>query len=375
MSLLWELRDLLTDPPPTDVNERPKRSRKITGCMEELARRGFDSELVVRHGMAPTLAAGMAFTVVLPMLGIVAAEFLPSPPPGWAEFVLGPEAHSADSDQLMATAGRSVGVIAGWLAAEAPIDDIINWAPPSRSEVSSLNAIPDDVAAPHRWIVHRFLETYLEDWTMSSLRLEWLWLRGEAVPMCPSREMAARRISETDLSKVIADRSVKNADRSENSIPVERFTRVAVDLLMEGGRDAAASLFRAILDAEPNNAQAHNNLGFCIMPDDAAGALLEFDRAASLGLEFTPMVIGNRIYALAALGRATSALDLAERLVERFHEIPEINGWMWAFEGDPKLLEVNDIRRYALDLAVHIAEGTGDAELLRVWVARRTALL
>lgn len=372
ISLLWELENSLTDPPPADADRCHVRAATIRNCMDELGRRGFDPELLVREGM-PSISSSITMSVVMPRLGVCGADSLPTPPPGWEDVILGSVPESAGLDKLLQSALSSER-LNEWISS-APLEDIIAWRAPTQSDLVLHSQPREDHSARHRWLVQRFLVTYLDDWETSSLTLEWLYLHGQVAPPCPSREMAARRIEEAELGKVIAHRSVGEAQESRSTIPVERFVRVALQLLREGRREVAANLFEVIVEAEPNNAQALNNFGFCVLPDRPAIALAAFDRASSLGWALAPMILGNKMHALALLGRATSALDLADQLIERFDEIPGMEGWMWEFNSeDPKLVDVTDMRLYALDLAVRIAEDTCDPELARVWEGKRAAV-
>jgi Flp pilus assembly protein TadD len=96
-----------------------------------------------------------------------------------------------------------------------------------------------------------------------------------------------RTVDEGELAKLIADRAVKAA---QDAIEGEReaaerqaflFVQPAVRFLQDGRRREAAALFEALIDFDPDNPEAQNNLGFCLLPDDPERALQHVARHQS----------------------------------------------------------------------------------------------
>lgn len=376
-ALLFSLRKDLCEPPD---QADPTRRERITEALDELARRGFDVELLIRFGFGQQIATAIVLGVVMgPLLRSLEksdeAPFpdLPSTPAPWAEILLARNRGDTAPDDITAFARLLAELtseshpIFTW-ASSATVDDLIEWAaPPAMPEPSLPGAFMD--AAPHRWIVDRFLTTYYDDWETSSLHFEWQYLHGEILPPCPVESFSVRRTTAEEIAGIIAERATKGAQKKA-STPLSRYVFAAVDLLRSGNRDTAASLFEVVIRFEPTNAEAHNNLGFCLLPDRPSDALYHFERASELGWGRNPFSLGNRIYALAKLGRLTSALELAEDFFNTFGPSFAVYGWMWSFDDEAKLLDVEDAGHYVRGLVFAITERAADPSLSAKWAAR-----
>jgi hypothetical protein len=376
-ALLFELRRHLCDPPDDSMQTRRER---IAECCSELSRRGFDADFMIRHGLGAEVAMAILLGVVMPTLvASIAKEHgdrlpkLAPAPPEWRDLLLPdldvdrPEAHlAAVAAQMGAMIGGEHPLIA-WVSTAA-MDDLVDWTAPS--ELPAMGRV-DYVAeaATHRWLVDRFLATYYEDWATPSLHLEWRYLHGEVLPPCPHEALGVRRTTANEIAPLIADRATKD-ERQKVPTPLSRYVYAAVETLRSGSRMTAASLFEIVIKFEPTNAEAHNNFGFCVLPDRPADALYHFERSAALGWAQHPFVLVNRIYALAKIGRVTSALELADEFFNLFGMSMPIRGWMWTLDEEPKLLDIEDLACYAKDLVIAITERAGDATLAAKWSAR-----
>lgn len=131
------------------------------------------------------------------------------------------------------------------------------------------------------WLFDRFTVTYLDDWSTASLRSEWQYLHGELDTPWPKNLTKARRMAEPKLASVIADRLLRIHDRHRPRVHhfslTDQLVGPALDFLGEGRRIEAAALFEAAIRHDSDDAPAHNNLAFCLLPDrpEAAVSLLE----------------------------------------------------------------------------------------------------
>lgn len=355
VALLYELSEIIDDAGEDD------RDARVSGCIKELDRRGFDTELLVRYGFGDAIAARLALYPVIKRI----VDDLPALHDDWQTVIANdPSVHAA-----IAQAPR----ILAWLE-EAPFDDILALRAPARDYFDGLELEEDyrDRAAPHRWVTTRFLKTYFQDWSTDSLRLEWKYWRGLATPLCPTAQMNSRSVDDRILASELLQR-LETDKESPRRFPLERYVLLAIRLLEEGRRSEAAEIFRVVKEADPNDPHAFNNYGFCILPDDALGALAAFQRASELGWEEWPLTVANRMLAMALLGRFTPALELAERHLNALAVSPG-RAWLWRVESPlsaGKLEEYRDVRQYILDLAVRIAEETGDPSIVRSWISRQ----
>jgi hypothetical protein len=379
-SVMSQLLEKVTDPP----GASPERNSQVSDAMKELERRGFDVEMLVKEAWRDRLAVSIASSVVVRAEESFGGRY-PEAPEGWDQVMaLVPELAMAGvaSDEttplasLMRQAGRHVPRIVSWILT-TPIEAVVNWIPPNPDEFARLDenlAIEGD--GPQKWVSDRFLEAYLSDWQQSSLNLEWRYSHGECVAPCHAKEMRERSIDEVSLAKAIADRAVSDEDRRA-AVPLgHQYVRLALDLLREGRREQAAAIFRAVTEVDPRRAEAHNNYGFCILPDDPSRALTAFDAAARLGWEWSPISISNRMVAYVELGKFTTALDLADEVFAKYDDLPATPGWLWSRSApmsDPKLDDVQDSRAYIVKVAMEAAERSGDDQLIRLWKARMLA--
>ena len=124
---------------------------------------------------------------------------------------------------------------------------------------------------------------------------------------------------------------------------------------------------------EPNNADFHNNLGFCLLPDNPDLALVSLNKADELGYTDKLVNLANRALALILLGRHAVALRLVEDAYEVALDSPDVRGMMWALDSlttDPVLMTLDDPTVYVAGLGVMVAKGAEDAELLDLWTGR-----
>lgn len=247
--------------------------------------------------------------------------------------------------------------IIAW-ANSVSFDELIDWKIPIQIdsiEVHQVLPTPDPIG---QWIIDRFTRTYLDKWTTESLRKEWDYIHGQEPAPCPPNEMLTRVVLEEELSKVMADRLA----RSEQRTPAlaDSFVKQAIELLNKGRRDDAILLFKAATLKEPNSAQAYNNLGFCLLPDDPHLALQHFEKALTLDGVDKGLANTNRILTLVMLGRRASAIDLANSVLSADNMSGPYFSWLWDYnslinDNVPQLIECKDLEEYIRGLVEAIS--------------------
>ena len=389
-SLLYGLRRAYLPRPGSLLD--PERYDKLTAAVDELRRRGFDVDALLRLGLGSQMAAALSVSTVMPDLlaaqrskrggqGSADETSRPDPPAGWPKLLdsfleregSGGIKPPTDADDLAIARYRMDVVMTRefatrvriWARTASP-DDLINWRPPTIDDFLAYDLGRDSELRSEshrqRWLIDRFTETYLNTWGMESLKLEWRYRQSGEEPPCPPREMAGRSVDTNELARALAEATMRpTSDTLGVLIPT------AVRLLHEGHRGAAAAMFDTARHEQWDNADFHNNFGFCLLPDDPAESFNALELASELGYRRTVNVC-NRVLALFRMGRHAAALEIAERAVDRWKDLGSDLSYLWDFTSpEPKLLDKQCPRCYLAKLAVHVANASGDEAAAARW--------
>ncbi len=396
-TLLLQLADALVEPPHTeDANEVGRRDR-VSSIIDELRRRGFHVEGLVTAAIVPVMARSVVSWAVVTA---VTGGRLPS---GWTyherskwvplllqrfgfaqqaeagidltegrarrvvEFTVDDVETARLIDQMLTT---GLSKIVTWMAAQS-IEALRAWETPTPEEFDEVVVPSTDPTNDtlQRWIFERFTSTYLESWATSSLRHEWQYLHGRQTPPCNSGQLGLRRIDARQLSVVIADRTTSDPGDRSDAFAISKYVGVAADLLASGQRDAAVHIFDMACSLSPGSGEAHNNRGFCRLPDDPEAALVDFERARALGVSDPLVAAANRSLALHRLGRNASALKVAADAWPGGMAANN-DATMWDCRAvEPSLLTI-DSQLYLAELGAEIAQRSGDVASAGTWIAR-----
>ena len=345
-AILVDLKDSLRRPPPSDPTEAKARLEHVRRLINLTEGRGLDFQDHLLPYLRRVVVGRAVFVQLLMSTRSTSLEF--DRANGWSRFVdtcfdsaIQPQHNDATNLHLATQA---------W-ALTASLEDLLEWVPPDPPYLREPPSIPVTEAEKDGvWVFDRFTATYLADWSSPSLRKEWLYLHGQYPAPCLSLEMRVRQIPQDKLAAEMADRfsRPKRAHHLANSMVTP-----AVDFLEEGRRVEAAALFEAAVRIDPNDPDALNNLGFCLLPDRPKRALELFDKAIETGFRDIDVTNANRMLALVILGRWTSALDLATADIRRYadSEAP-VALVLWDIDsviegGDPRLLKHPNLLTYA----------------------------
>jgi hypothetical protein len=162
-------------------------------------------------------------------------------------------------------------------------------------------------------------------------------------------------------------------------VVVREFTRQlvvpAAKAIEEGRRSEAATLFRTVLAVDTTDSDAHNNLAFCLLPDDPRKSLQHLEKSDEFAGKPTPVSAVNRMLALAVLGQRAAVvsvakdcfdLDLPESAAKMYPVTTDESAttYLWNVDSvlsreEPTLDRVADIRSYAeyvLSRVIHDSE-------------------
>jgi tetratricopeptide (TPR) repeat protein len=168
------------------------------------------------------------------------------------------------------------------------------------------------------------------------------------------------------LTDVLRDLGEVAAARHLERDTQERYGRVlgddhpksALGLIQSGKPEVAAAIFEAVIRESPNDGTAHNNYGFCILPQNPEVALDSFTKASQLQNNSHLITLANTVLALHLLGRDVEALALGTP--DAAAALPGSKGWMWLVSNDHELelSDLIDVRIYLEKLLYHIRYGS-----------------
>jgi hypothetical protein len=397
VSLLKEMKDAYV-PEPLESPD-PDRLGKLAASTDELRRRRFDVDDLLRNGLHRQMALGL--TLAVAMRGLIDADLRTGDArldngDSWGSLldafleVEGQPDQAFDatlkvkgqpdqeplgdrSNDSKRAGDRFIAALTGdfterlriW-AATAPLDDLINRRPPTLDEFLAIDLRREPelgaLGRRPRWLIDRFTETYLGNWDNESLKLEWRYQQGLVKLPWGRREMAARSVDPNQLAHALAEAAASPTSDSRAAL-----LQTAVRLLIEGNRSAAAAVYDAARQEHWDDPVLHNNYGFCLLPDNPSEALAALELAANLGTSLTVNVC-NRMLALFMLGRHAAALELADRALANVDSLDVDLSYLWDFTAaEPKLLTRECPRCYLVKLAVYVADASGDELAAARW--------
>jgi hypothetical protein len=262
----------------------------------------------------------------------------------------------------------------------APVEDLIALRPPSTDQLAEYRGatwLPDTpVMEEYRWAVERFATTHLNDWSTSSLHLEYRWHHGRHPAPCAPDLMSDRLVPLTALQAEIAQRATSKSNNEIKFGPVGMETALstkmhsrALELLRQGRHRDAVTLYEFARSQNPEDAHAANNLGFCLIPDDPRAALRHLNAANNLGYSFPEINIYNRSLCHFLIGDYHAALSL---ITEEWDSITaEIRAVLWSpHSPSVKLCDTDDLRTQMAQLARMAASHLGNVKEEAKWSSR-----
>ncbi len=375
VSLLYHLRNLLGTPPPIDPESAEHRKADIHRIIEILDERGIPFDSILRGAFSAGIGVMIGVVAGLRGLGPITPhqdlpDHIDSISVRWAD-VLGVVGDSSRDDwarSIVTCIERAV----SWVLT-APLNELIDWWPADGVVPDALPNTLSKLPSIDRWIADRFLATYLEHWAPESLLAEWEWIHGNRDCPIPAAAMRTRRIDPNRVAAQIADNALSNRSTQLSSVAKAQYQSLAMELLEQGRPDAAAGVFEAVLALEPLDADAHNNLGFCLMPDAPADALRSLEKAAELGYEPPVVNSANRVVMLSRLGRLAAAHDLADQAYRAAIGSTPPTAYLWNLESldsTPNVDFVKDVTEYLVGIGVAIARRVKDDQLEVLWQSR-----
>lgn len=289
-----------------------RRLVDATSALGALGCRGLDPDRLVRRGVAQTLKLSIA--------GWLEVMRDTSGPPGlreyyeqWRAFLERDAAGEISRGGYLGAAlyGSSSQRLDAWIES-APLEDVLCWRLPGRDAEVALAEPATGEAELWTWIVERFTRTYLDRWSLSSLKLEYKLIQGSWHPDLPSGLLSQRVVPHQDAAKALADRALMSDDVIDAATMVSLIGQ-ALTLIGEGQRRAAAALFEGACRLKPADLYAKHNQAFCILLDEPEQARAMFTDVLDRGIEDRAMAWCNLALAESLLGNGEAALRACEQ--------------------------------------------------------------
>jgi hypothetical protein len=138
---------------------------------------------------------------------------------------------------------------------------------------------PEEDTELWTWVVERFTQTYLEKWSIASIKKEYAFIQGSWNPDLPIELLTERIVTREEAAIALADRALVGDDVIDPAI-MNALTEQAIALLEDGQRNAAAALFDGARMLKPADTLAQNNYAFCIVVDQPEQAATEMRASA-----------------------------------------------------------------------------------------------
>jgi hypothetical protein len=376
--ILWHTSSLLqivvaalrTHPLRRDGSLSLRRLVDATSALGALGSRGLDPDHLVRRGVAKTVKLGLAG-----WLGNL--ERSDDPRSSWEHvdrwrviFEEGVAGQASTGKYIRAAlSGQTAQRLDAWIES-ASLEDVLLWRPPQSNPEPSLVRPADEDVELWTWIVERFTQTYLERWSLASLKREYTFVQGSWRPSFATGLLAERTVTREEVATALADRALVKDDVVDPST-MDSFTEQAVALLEDGQRNAAAALFDAARTLKPTDMMAQNNFAFCILVDKPGQARELLADALAQGARDPAVTLCNLALAESLLGHADAALKAC---AEGYGAADDSQtAYLWIRDNEDWAVGFTRLRPWAIRLGVELEQSVGAPG--SIWAERLERLI
>src|SRR6266568_17806 len=391
-SLVTALKGILGKKPGFGRGNPEGTAAAFLAAAGELTRRGLDAVSLVRYGMRDTVASSV--------INVLAeSAIVDENRPGgmsrsdgdawWAALGLRERPSFSDTPapaevQRLVAGVTAIGVgrLLNWIAT-ASLEDLLNLAPPAEliAEEADSGVHEDELQAQYRWAVDHFSSTFYSEWATSSLHYAFRYLAGQEVAPCSADLMAERRIDPIQLNGEIARRAATRPVR-------RRPSRQKIDTLMAADFYArslldrkryleAAAVYKFAASERPYDGNFRNNLGFCLVPEDALEALGHFKAAAEMNYPRPAINTYNQMRCYIALRQPREALAIADQMWPIISSSRAADARLWRY-GSPTdewaTFHTDDDRMAVAELVIDLSRREDWKETEESWQERRAKL-
>jgi tetratricopeptide (TPR) repeat protein len=372
--ILWHTSSLLqvvvraarTSPFRRDGSLELRRLVEATSALGALGSRGLDPEHIVRRGVAGSVKLALAVWLGRKPDGrLINWKYLAQ----WqAIFEKGTAGQDSAGGYFSAVLDGPVAQYLNAWIATASVEDVLTWRPPW-VEIESIVTDPDkDGIETWVWVVDRFTQTYLDRWSLSSLKREYSFVQGSWHPDFSEVVLAERVVGREDVATALADRAMVSGDVIDPAM-MQSFTEQALTLLRDGQRTAAAALFNAARMLKPQDRAAQNNYAFCILldkPEEAKGLLMDVLERGGID---SAVPWCNLALVEWLLGHTDAALKACERAYE---DISGVESHLWVRRDDDWAVKQIKPRAWAIYFGAELERSIGASS--DIWAGRLESL-
>ena len=325
-----------------------------TSALGALGCRGLDPEHLIRNGFAGSVKLALAAALT---------NTANDQSNNWqymTEWRTIFEKSAASDDGSSVDYFRAVfdGPVAQYLNAwisSASIEDVLLWKPPAPdAEPLAAESNVEDIEI-WTWVVERFTQTYLDKWSLSSLKREYAFVQGSWQPEFSTEVLAERIVAREEVATALADRAIASSDKLDPAM-LNAFTEQAVVLLRAHQRTAAAALFKAARISKPSDSGVMNNYAFCIVldkPEEAKGLFTE----ALKGDMYNPAVAWcNLALAESLLGQVDAALSACEQAYQA--ERAYVSAPLWVRQDEDWVIKRVKPRDWAVRMGAELEQSS-----------------
>ena len=343
-----------------------RRLIDATSALGALGSRGLDSEHIVRLGVASFVKLALALSLGKNSDGRLSNwEYITE----WRSIFQRSITGEPSLERYVGAVldGPVAQYLNSWIA-KASVEDVLMWRPPNQNiKLQSVEPSMEDIEV-WTWLVDRFTKTYLDKWSLSSLKREYSFVKGSWQPEFSTEVLGERVVAREEIATALADRAMVGRDEIDPAM-MNSFVEQASSLLRDGQRTAAAALFNAARSLQPNDLSAKNNYAFCILidkPEEAKALLLNVlerripnPAATWCNLAVAESLVGNADAALEACARAYESDSTSE-------------SYLWVQDGEDWVVKFTKPKVWAAHFGAGLELSTGaDGD---VWATRLKSL-
>lgn len=361
--------------PSADPTKEQERLLLMKRAMRLVESSGLDAEELVRQGLIETFSANV-------LVGTLTEDAMPAAQRGAWRALMGigedtdlDTTNEQQSDEILRAVTSSLHGIHKWTQV-APIDDVILMNPPDilHADTSILGDQQNDHAYTYRWLWHRTTGAELTSWETECLHLEWRNINERPPQGVPADCVTDVNIDQRELNSEISRRAVRQDPAQEEAATLQRMSSAALRYLSQGKHESATALLKYYVSLHPADADALNNLGFCLIPGDTEEALRLLELARRHGFHDIPTNTYNRVFCLTLMNQLPSALDEAEYWWNHERSTFSLGAHLWSDFENPSLVDVSSAAEALVDIAEDIAKRLGKVQRAEVWQSRRVEL-